>query len=761
MPTSKITTAATQTELISTPTAAQTELISTPNVNTIIPTSKITTAATQTELISTPNVNTITPTSKITTAAAQTELISTPNLSTFTSIYTTSVVATSPELTNTPNTANNITSDPCSLNSVLDNDWRRTESRFYTNYSNDDTLVEWSGWYRLNLQGKSAQIPESDWCWSFMSCGGYTALLLGGSHPQLQDGIVTRDIYGTSVDSRRCNSYRSNSIQVKACPENYYVYRLVKPAGSLPIPTYCAVAMETPSYDPCNNYTSLDQPWRATNETGGYNCDRNFNWTGWYRLLYNGMNIRMPDSCVNIVRCGTFFTLWLNGSHPQIEDGIVTRRVCVSFGREDCCYFRSTPIRVKACPGNYYVYEFVRPFICTAAYCADVNTIMSVSTTTAAISTELTTTPITFNDPCYNYTALDQTWRATNATGLNICDRYFNWNGWYRLLYYGMSVRMPDSCVNQSRCGTNISLWLNGFHPQIKDGIVTRGVCGGSGSDCCYYRSTPIRVKACPGNYYVYEFGKPNVCDAAYCADTANSMTSDPCSVYSVLDDEWRRTKLHDYNNYYGYDDTLLEWSGWYHLKLQGTSAQIPESDLCWSYMSCGGYTALLLGGSHPRLQDGIVTREIYGTSVYSNDSRQCNSYRSNPIQVKACPGNYYVYRLVKPALSIPMPTYCAVVFNDPCYNYTALDQPWRATNAAGLRICDSNFNWNGWYRLLYYGMSIRMPESCQTLQTTSRLTPAVSTVFLIMTGEEQKVDSTPATVALMTLLLNGVAGIV
>ncbi|KAL7845282.1 hypothetical protein AOLI_G00234740 [Acnodon oligacanthus] len=78
---------------------------------------------------------------------------------------------------------------------------------------------------------------------------------------------------------------------------------------------------------------------------------------------------------------------------------------------------------------------------------------------------------------------------------------------------------MPDSCVNRSRCGTDVTLWMNGPHPQIEDGIVARGVCGSWGSDCCSYRSTPIRVKACPGNYYVYEFVSPNVCNAAYCAD--------------------------------------------------------------------------------------------------------------------------------------------------------------------------------------------------------------------------------------------------
>ena len=126
----------------------------------------------------------------------------------------------------------------------------------------------------------------------------------------------------------------------------------------------------------------------------------------------------------------------------------------------------------------------------------------------------------TLSDPCNIYSALDQPWRGTNASIPMVCDSYFNWTGWYRLLYNGMNVRMPESCVNEYRCGTDIPLWLNGSHPQIQDGIVTRGVCGSWASNCSYYSSTSIRVKACPENYYVYEFVRPTVCYSAYCAGT-------------------------------------------------------------------------------------------------------------------------------------------------------------------------------------------------------------------------------------------------
>ncbi|XP_076864069.1 uncharacterized protein LOC143516405 [Brachyhypopomus gauderio] len=773
-----------------------------------------------------------------------------------------------------------------------------------------------------------------------MSSGGYTSLILGGSHPLIEDRIVTRNIYGTNTYyywlygqcGPYCNYYTSNPIQVKACPGHYYVYKLVKPDLSVPLPTYSTVAFNShTSYDPCNDYTSLDQPWRANTAPGLGVCDVNFNWNGWYRLLYNGMDIRMAESCVDVSRCGTYYTLWLNGPHPQVEDGVVTRQVCANAGY-DCCFYKSNPVRVKACPGKFYVYEIVRPMTCNMAYCTDARTITPIHVATnvstqADLNTTTTTSPVssTFDpcynynvldntwrntysyygngyytfglsgyysshddttiewdgwyrlylqgadakisewcvgsmssggytplilggshpliedgivtreiygsntyyygwyweyywgyewygsqcnyymsnpiqvkacpghyyvyklvkpdvsiplptyttvalgspshDPCNNYVSLDQPWRANTAPGLSICDVNFNWNGWYRLLYNGMDVRMAESCVDVNRCGSYYTLWLNGPHPQVEVGVVTRQVCGNAGSDCCLYKSNPIRVKACPGNFYVYEIVRPMTCNMAYCTDTStitpnpvsaaisnsselNTTTSpsptgstvDPCYNYNVLDDVWRTTYSYYGYGYYSYgfsnyfsshDDTSVEWDGWYRLYLQGADAKI--SEWCVGPMSSGGYTPLILGGSHPLIEDGIVTREIYGSNTYYYwlswgyywwywgygwDNNQCSYYTSKPIQVKACPGHYYVYKLVKPDVSIPLPTYTTVAFNtqtsqDPCNDYTSLDQPWRANTAPGLEVCDVEFNWNGWYRLLYNGMDIRMAESC------------------------------------------------
>ncbi|KAF4106346.1 hypothetical protein G5714_012336 [Onychostoma macrolepis] len=262
--------------------------------------------------------------------------------------------------------------DPCNNYSIFDDQNRSPDYYFFHhNLINgyDDTR-EWHGWYRLFINGSSAQMPEL--CFSYMSCGRFSSLWLGGPHPEIEDGVVTREVYGSNY--QRCSYYRSDPIQVKACPGNYYVYKLIMPDRFIPAPAYCAVVLPSPpSFDPCYSYNSLDEPWRANTipvigDWTNLRCDYDVDWNGWYRLFYNGQSVQMPESCVSRDMCGTFHPLWLNGPHPQLEDGVVTRQVC-GFGWNDCCGYISRPIRVKACPGNYYVYEFVRPLLC-AAYCA-------------------------------------------------------------------------------------------------------------------------------------------------------------------------------------------------------------------------------------------------------------------------------------------------------------------------------------------------------------------------------------------------------
>ncbi|XP_067115051.1 pancreatic secretory granule membrane major glycoprotein GP2-like [Osmerus mordax] len=109
--------------------------------------------------------------------------------------------------------------------------------------------------------------------------------------------------------------------------------------------------------DPCQTYTVLNDPWRATNNPSSpkdRHCDRFVAWDGWYRMFVGNASVSMPNKCVEQFMCGTQAPLWLAFPNPQLSDG-------------------SQPIHVKACPGNYYVYKFVTPPGCYFAYCAATN----------------------------------------------------------------------------------------------------------------------------------------------------------------------------------------------------------------------------------------------------------------------------------------------------------------------------------------------------------------------------------------------------
>ncbi|XP_073716178.1 uncharacterized protein [Misgurnus anguillicaudatus] len=358
----------------------------------------------------------------------------------------------------------------------------------------------------------------SETCVINYKCGTTYPLWLRGGHPKPEDGVVTRHVCGRA--GGYCCYFQSYPIRVKACTGGYYIYEFVKP--TVCNMAYCADvssvnSMNTTisSTDPCNNYTVLNDSRRSTKYySSSFMCDRNVSWVGWYRLYLNGQSTRMPETCVAVNRCGTQIPMWLSNEHPKPEDGVVTRYVC-GYKNNYCCSESLNPIRVKACTGGYNVYEFVTPTKCNMAYCAD----------------DLST------DPCYNYTVLDNAWRSTNYStnsSSTKCDRNVNWVGWYRLYIYGQNVRMPETCVEKHRCSTDIPLWLSGGHPKPEDGVVTRHVCGHLRNYCCHYESFPIRVKACTGGYYVYEFVRPTVCNATYCADV-DSMNKTYISVTPAI----------------------------------------------------------------------------------------------------------------------------------------------------------------------------------------------------------------------------------
>ncbi|XP_069841011.1 uromodulin-like [Dendropsophus ebraccatus] len=154
-------------------------------------------------------------------------------------------------------------------------------------------------------------------------------------------------------------------------------------------------------------------------------------------------------------------------------------------------------------------------------------------------------------DPCFNYTGVYEQWRLTNADF-----DYFLWyqcdysmSGWYR--FQGRTeLKIPEHCIKQHSCGTQMPLWINGTHPRIEDGTVNATVCA-SWDNCCTW-THPISIRACPDGYYVYKIQGTASCFSAYCTEPL--MSNQNCSVYCASDEECitaeGKSECHCKNNY-------------------------------------------------------------------------------------------------------------------------------------------------------------------------------------------------------------------
>ena len=119
--------------------------------------------------------------------------------------------------------------------------------------------------------------------------------------------------------------------------------------------------------DGCKNYTVLSEADRAQGNTvWNYLRDRDLV-TGWYRFQ-GAAGDGMPDKCVLPYRCGAAYPGWLNGTHPTVAEGVVTRQVCYSWWYSCCSY--SNIIKVKNC-SSYSVYELQTPPSRGAQYCGN------------------------------------------------------------------------------------------------------------------------------------------------------------------------------------------------------------------------------------------------------------------------------------------------------------------------------------------------------------------------------------------------------
>ncbi|KAM6972523.1 uncharacterized protein FYW47_004679 [Aplochiton taeniatus] len=537
----------------------------------------------------------------------------------------------------------------------------------------------------MMLGNTSAFMPDK--CVDWLMCGTYGPMWLNSKHPKLTDQVIQSTV--CAAWSGSCCNWETNPIHVKACPGNYYVYKLESPPfcnlaycatvnASQPTITPTTTTTKVPDTttaannlghvlfncgfsqcpdgqdclnsngvnqscaDPCSNYRVLDDAWRSTSShvyVVGSHCDQYVAWQGWYRMMLGNTSAFMPDKCVDELMCGTYAPMWLNSKHPKLTDQVIQSTVCAAWSGS-CCLWETKPIHVKACPGNYYVYKLESPPFCNLAYCARGK---KLGRRRRAAVPPNNLTHVLFNcsfsqcpdgqdclnstgvnqscaDPCSNYQVLDDAWRSTSAHVYTVgvhCDYWVKWEGWYRMMLGNTSAFMPDKCVDWLMCGTHGPMWLNSEHPKLTDQIIQSTVCAVWKGSCCYAETKPIHVKACPGNYYVYKLQRPPGCNIAYCAGLGTSMM------------------------------------------LGNTSASMP--DKCVDELMCGTHAPMWLNSKHPKLTDQVIQ-----STACAAWSGSCCNWETKPIHVKACPGNYYVYKLKSP------PT-CYLAY---CTNHPALPEP-------------------------------------------------------------------------------------
>ena len=73
----------------------------------------------------------------------------------------------------------------------------------------------------------------------------------------------------------------------------------------------------------------------------------------------------MPTTRVSAYRCGADWSGWLDGVHPTVGDGEVSRKVYFSDRQTGCKYEKN--IFVKDC-GSYFIYNLIPPN-CESRYC--------------------------------------------------------------------------------------------------------------------------------------------------------------------------------------------------------------------------------------------------------------------------------------------------------------------------------------------------------------------------------------------------------
>uniref|UniRef100_A0A3B3HSG1 UMOD/GP2/OIT3-like D8C domain-containing protein n=1 Tax=Oryzias latipes TaxID=8090 RepID=A0A3B3HSG1_ORYLA len=570
--------------------------------------------------------------------------------------------------------------DPCEHHTALD-DW----SSQYNQYGNCDGSVVPGGWYSFYLGQTRAHITET--CEE--KCGRYY-LKLTEPHPTEYNQTVTLPVYGGSW----CSYTSSDTIKVKLCYGDYYVYKLQTLPGCNT--AYCAGnVLPSVCGEACQHYTELNDNWLSQyNIYGNSYCRGYSSPEGWYRMFVGQTSAQIPETCVQDSRCSSYSHLQMKQPHPTQYNQTVTRSLCYSYGSSCCSNTYSYTIKVKLCYGDYYVYKLQRLPGCQD--CVIINGTAQCG------------------EACQHYSELNDNWLSEyNIYGNSYCRGYSSPEGWYRMFVGQTSAQIPETCVQDSRCSSSYNRWkMTQPHPTQYNQTVTRSLCYSYGSSCCSSTSSySIKVKLCYGDFYVYKLQTLPGCNIAYCAGNVmlvNMSVPLKKTHYTVLNDDW----LSEYNvngnslcygNYYS--------SNWYRMFVGQSSAQIPET--CVQESRCSSLNRVWARTPHP---------VHYNESVSIYTSYAMDSYY------------FYVYKLPRLPVSLTLKNhqhlpcgqgFCPsdhVCINgngtfqcvDGCQNYTVLNDDWLSEyNVNGYSYCGGNYYPSDWYRMFVGQSSAQIPETC------------------------------------------------
>ncbi|XP_021375773.1 uncharacterized protein LOC110464735 isoform X1 [Mizuhopecten yessoensis] len=149
--------------------------------------------------------------------------------------------------------------------------------------------------------------------------------------------------------------------------------------------------------DPCLTYDNFTaDSTRSPSHVDNNNCDAVLT-EKWYRLVGDAGTDLTNDSSVLVSGgCGTQYQLWMNATMPDVSEGIVDRKICMTSPFSNC--HSSFTVQVKNCC-SFRVYYLKSATNCPQAYCVSPSLVPPVdcpgpstnSSTSVSTASETTT----------------------------------------------------------------------------------------------------------------------------------------------------------------------------------------------------------------------------------------------------------------------------------------------------------------------------------------------------------------------------------